>query len=137
MKTLVIIALLIIAAFAAGQLTTTVITRNSQPSFRHLTPEKFNSELSSGQYTLLDVRTREEYLTGHLKNAIQTDYYQTQNFSDYLDTLDKNNKYLIYCRTGVRSGKAMQIMQDKGFKNVSDLDGGYNAWVANNLSVEK
>jgi rhodanese-related sulfurtransferase len=28
-------------------------------------------------------------------------------------------------------------MQDKGFKNVSDLDGGYNAWVANNLSVEK
>ena len=142
MTKIIFIGLLLIAAFFAGQVTTSLLYKGGnlkipagQQAFTHLSPEQFNAELSTGEYTLLDVRTGDEYAAGHLKNALQADYYQTQQFSDYLETLNKNSMYLIYCRTGIRSGKAMQVMQDKGFKNVSDLAGGYNAWVAENLST--
>lgn len=134
MNKIIVFCLVIVAAFSAGSIITSM---GIKQSYKHLTPEQFKTNLSSGKYILLDVRTADEYSAGHLKNARQTDYYQTGQFSDYLDSLDKNAGYLIYCRTGIRSGKAMQIMQDKGFKDISDMTGGYNAWVAENLPVEK
>jgi rhodanese-related sulfurtransferase len=106
-------------------------------AFSHLSPSQFNQALSLGKYKLIDVRTLDEYNTGHLKNAKQADFYQTQKFSDYLDTLDKKMSYLIYCRSGRRSQEALKIMQDKGFISVSDISGGYNAWVTNGLPIEK
>jgi len=106
-------------------------------AFSDLSPDQFNQALNSGKYTLIDVRTIDEYNAGHIKNAKQSDFYQTQAFSNYLDSLNKNANYLIYCRTGHRSASAMQIMQQKGFASVYDMAGGYNAWVANGLPVEK
>jgi rhodanese-related sulfurtransferase len=144
MKILFILIVLIVAAFFAGQLFTSLLYKDTkthlsekQQTFTHLAPEQFNAELSTGEYILLDVRTSDEYAAGHIKDAKQIDYYQTKQFSNYLDTLDRNNKYLIYCRTGVRSGKTLNIMQEKGFKDVSDMTGGYNAWVADNFPVVK
>lgn len=106
-------------------------------SFSDVTPDQFNQALNSGEYKLLDVRTADEYNAGHIKNAHQSDYYQTESFSKYLDSLDKNAKYLVYCKTGKRSAAALQIMLQKGFTHAYDLSGGYNAWVAANLPVEK
>ena len=104
--------------------------------FSHLSPEKFNQALNSGKYILIDVRTIDEYNTGHIKNAKLSDFYQTQAFSNYLDSLNKNANYLIYCRTEHRSGEALNIMKQKGFASVYDLAGGYNAWVASGFPVE-
>ncbi len=106
-------------------------------AFSHLDPNQFNQALSLGKYKLIDVRTLDEYNAGHLKNAKQADFYQTQKFSDYLDTLDKKTNYLIYCRTGKRSGEALKIMQSKGFISVSDISGGYNAWATSGFPIEK
>ena len=106
-------------------------------SFSSLTPAQLGKALNSGNYTLIDVRTSDEYNAGHLKNAKQADYYQTQKFSDYLDSLNKDSNYLIYCRSGGRSSKVMQIMQDKGFVNAYDMSGGYNSWIADGLPTEK
>ena len=106
-------------------------------AFSHLDPGQFNQALDSGKYKLIDVRTLSEYNAGHLKNAKQADFYQTQKFSDYLDTLDKKMSYLIYCQTGRRSGETLKIMQSKRFISVSDISGGYNAWVTNGFPVEK
>lgn len=116
-----------------------ISSMNKQPalkSFGDLTPQEFSKDLNAGGFTLLDVRTIDEYNSGHIKNAKQSDFYQTEQFSNFLDSLDKNEKYLIYCRTGVRSTKAMQEMQDKGFTNVHDLAGGYTAWTAAGLPIE-
>jgi phage shock protein E len=105
-------------------------------SFSSLTPDKFNKALESRKYVLIDVRTTEEFKQGHLANAQQSDFYQTDAFSQYLDLLDKKSNYLIYCRTGKRSAAAMQIMQDKGFTSVNDLAGGYAAWTAAGFPTE-
>jgi rhodanese-related sulfurtransferase len=131
MKKILIFLFLLVAAFAAGTLVTS--RPNSPTAFSHLSPAQFNTALSTGKYTLLDVRTRDEYIAGHLINALQNDYYQTQVFSDYLDSLNKDTQYLIYCRTGKRSDLTLTLMKTKGFKNVSDLAGGYVAWTAANL----
>lgn len=84
----------------------------------------------------MDIRTADEYNAGHLRGAKQIDYYQTQQFSDYLDSLDKNAKYLIYCRTGHRSSLALKIMQEKDFTNLMDLSGGITAWTSKGLPTE-
>jgi rhodanese-related sulfurtransferase len=109
----------------------------TESTFSDLNPQQFNQVLSSGGYTLIDVRTVDEFKAGHIVNAKQADFNQPEQFSKYLSTLNKNGKYLIYCRTGIRSAKAMQLMQDKGFTNVHDLVGGYAAWVSANLPTEQ
>lgn len=106
-------------------------------AFSDLTPVQFNQAIDSGKYKLIDVRTMDEYKAGHIKGAKEEDFYQTDAFSKYLDILDKNGKYLIYCHTGRRSGLTLGLMQQKGFKNVYDLAGGFSAWESSNLPVEK
>lgn len=103
----------------------------------HASPPEFKKALETGAYKLIDIRTIEEYNAGHLSKASQIDFYQTGAFDAYLNSLDKNAKYLIYCRSGNRSSQALQIMKEKGFVSVSDLSGGINAWNSYNLAIEK
>ena len=111
--------------------------QTNQATSDRLQPADFQKALASGEYTLLDIRTIEEYNEGHLKDAIQKDFYLTDSFTQYLQSLDKNKKYLIYCRSGNRSGKALTQMKGMGFTNVADLEGGIGAWTAANLPLEK
>mgnify|MGYP001152136798 CR=1 FL=1 len=53
-------------------------------------------------FVIIDVRTPEEYVNGHIENAINLDYYSI-TFEDGLNKLNKNKTYLIYCRSGRRS----------------------------------
>ncbi len=144
MKNILIISSLIVVAFLAGNTTSSKSGKDNTPQVQGVTqqisslpPLQFNELLQTNKYLLLDIRTADEYAAGHLENAKQIDYYQTQAFSDYLDRLDKNAKYLIYCRTGKRSSVASQIMQSKGFEDVTELLGGYNAWVTVGLSISR
>lgn len=105
----------------------------SQQPFTSLTPQIFNQAITSGEYELIDIRTLGEYLQGSIPDASQVDFYQTQVFSSYLDKLDKKKKYLIFCKSGNRTRQALQIMKQKGFTNVWDLQGGYTAWQASGL----
>lgn len=122
--------------FQIGNNDTNTMQTNQVTSDR-LKPADFQKALTSGEYTLLDIRTIQEYNEGHLKDAIQKDFYLTDSFTQYLQSLDKNKKYLIYCRSGNRSGKALAQMKDMGFTNVADLEGGIGAWTAANLPIEK
>lgn len=76
---------------------------------------------------VLDVRTGVEYNWGHISNAKNINYYSL-NFRKHLDKLDKSTTWLVHCRTGVRSGKSLPIMQALGFTSLIHLDGGTSAW---------
>jgi rhodanese-related sulfurtransferase len=135
MKKIIIIALVLIlliggVAVASWNPSSNSLNSNEASAFIHLSSKQFNNAIKSGKYTLLDIRTKAEFDAGHLAGAKEIDYYQTQVFSDYLDSLDKTKKYLIYCHTGRRSGLALVIFKQKGFKEVYDLAGGHNAWIA-------
>jgi rhodanese-related sulfurtransferase len=77
---------------------------------------------------LLDVRSKEEIdATGIIHNAIHINYYD-DDFKVRVENLDKEKTYVVYCASGVRSGKSQMIMEELGFDEVYNLQGGYNAW---------
>ena len=80
-------------------------------------------------FVLLDVRTPQEYADGHLEGAVLIDYY-SETFSNRLNELDKAKPYLIYCQSGGRSGRALDIMRDLGFEEVYNVLGGILQWEA-------
>ena len=77
---------------------------------------------------LLDVRTLEEVEEGIIPNAVHIDIYGGQEFLNELEKLDKSKNYYVYCRSGARSGKACQIMEQMGFENAYNLEGGILQW---------
>ena len=87
-------------------------------------------------FVIIDVRTPEEFSDGHIENAINIDFY-SDTFRDDLDKLDKNKMYFIYCKSGNRSGSAMDIMAELGFKEVYNLSVGIKGWIAEGLPVVK
>ena len=76
---------------------------------------------------VLDVRTADEHRAGHLANAFSIDYYGA-DFRERLARLERDVPYLIYCRSGARSGRTYQIMSELGFTRFYDLHGGIKAW---------
>ena len=69
---------------------------------------------------IIDVRTQAEHAAGHLEPALHLDL-QDGTFEQALAGLDKTASYLLYCRSGNRSGIAAQMMLDAGFANVKNL----------------
>ena len=78
-------------------------------------------------FIILDVRRASEYQEGHLESALNLDYYSS-GFASELDKLDKDKTYLVYCRSGNRSSGAAKIMEELGFKNVYNMQGGITDW---------
>ncbi|MBT4135357.1 rhodanese-like domain-containing protein [archaeon] len=91
---------------------------------------------NSKDFIILDVRTSEEYEEGHLKGAIKLDM-GSSDFDEVLGKLDKNFKYLIYCRTDARSSEVLELMNKQGFVNVYNMNGGILEWIEKGLEIEK
>jgi len=87
-------------------------------------------------FVILDVRTPEEIANGAIENSIKIDYY-SDTFREEIDELDKENTYLVYCRSGVRSGEATKLMEELGFQKVYDMPGGFSQWEAEDLPFVK
>lgn len=85
---------------------------------------------------LIDVRTPEEYEEGHIKGARNIDY-RDSDFRSNIDLLAKDTPVLVYCRSDRRSGQAMELMRELGFKTIYNLDGGILAWTAEEFPIEE
>ncbi len=92
------------------------------------------ANVSDPDFVILDVRTQGEFSEGHIENAVNIDFY-SEGFRDELNTLDKKNTYLIYCRTGNRSGKAIEVMKDLEFETIYHMVKGITGWVEYGLVV--
>ncbi|NTV30412.1 rhodanese-like domain-containing protein [candidate division WWE3 bacterium] len=100
-----------------------------------VSPKEFSEQLKQDDVIVIDVRTESEFRESHIQNAANVDYYQTEKFDSYLNQLDKQKQYMIYCRSGHRAGQALEIMKQKGFTHVTNLAGGISAWIGNNYPV--
>jgi len=81
----------------------------------------------SRHLVILDVRTAQEYSTGHLNGAINFDF-RSPSFRDQIGRMDRNCAYLVYCRTGRRSAQALMLMQSLGFRELYHLTQGIEQW---------
>jgi len=77
---------------------------------------------------ILDVRTPMEIEEGYIPNMKAIDFMEGQLFLEAVEKLDKSKNYYIYCRSGNRSGQACDIMQQLGFENTFNLEGGFMNW---------
>jgi phage shock protein E len=74
------------------------------------------------ELVVVDVRTPEEFEVGHLEGARLIDA-RSVGFQAELEALDRDEPYLVYCRTGNRSGEAAALMHELGFAEVYDAGG--------------
>jgi rhodanese-related sulfurtransferase len=102
---------------------------------RTVSPAEADAVLEAGGVTLLDIRTAEEYATGHLAGARLVDFY-SPDFTSRLAALDRTARYVVYCRSGNRTAQALAVMEQLGFTSVVDIAGGIQAWAADGLPVE-
>ena len=99
--------------------------------------KQVNSMLQKDKkWIVLDVRSAEEFNSGHIKGAVNIDIRQPDAFSK-IDKLNKNAKYIVHCRTNHRSGMAVEHMMQSGFKNIYQMMDGWSGWLTNNLPVQK
>ena len=91
-------------------------------------------EIQDSDYTLIDVRTQDEFDLGHIDGAINLDFY-SETFQNEILSLPKNEKIVLYCRTNNRSSKTANILKENGFKEISVLEGGITDWVKNGNDI--
>lgn len=100
-------------------------------------PEEARRFIESNNPVVIDVRTAEEHAAGYIEPTHLTLDYYAPDFKEKLAALDKSAKYLLYCRSGRRTGAALLVMQDLGFSGSHDIAGGITAWAAAGLPVVK
>lgn len=83
---------------------------------------------------ILDVRTAEEYASGHLEGSKLLDL-NSGEVAAAIPTLDPETEYLVYCRSGNRAGQAVALMEQAGFTNVSNLGSLEQASKATGISI--
>lgn len=111
----------VLAMLAAGCAST------NEAGNKLLNEQQTARRLRQSKYALLDVRTRQEYDSAHIPNAILIDY-KADSFVTSLSQLDKSKKWIVYCRSGKRSDGAASKMKAAGFKRVFQLRGGMYEW---------
>lgn len=109
-------------------------TNADQASISLISPDDLNS--ANKDILLIDVRTPQEFASGHLENAVNMNYFDS-DFMAQFKTLDKNKTVYLYCKSGRRSANAAEKLEDMGFVKIYDLDGGILNWQAKGLTLSK
>ena len=92
-----------------------------------LDPQTFKAEIIKAGSQVVDVRTPKEYAQGHIKGAVNIDYF-SEDFETQFKQLDTSKKLYIYCRSGKRSSKSASRLEAMGFEDVYELEGGIINW---------
>ena len=85
------------------------------------------------EVVLIDVREPEEYAAGHIPGVTLIPMGEVP---ERLDEIPTDKTVITYCRSGNRSGQVMQFLQQQGYDNVHNMEGGIIAWEQAGLPVE-
>lgn len=117
--------LALVVAFLLMNTSATVYAQKSK--VKTVSAKKFERKMQRHNVVVLDVRTEEEFEQGHIKDAQLIDVNK-EDFPQKIQTLHKEKTYLVYCRSGKRSEKALNILNKAGFEKAYHLKGGYLEW---------
>jgi len=98
--------------------------------------ELIQQRSGTSDFVILDVRTPAEFTEGHIGGAINPDI-SAPGFEKRLGALDRGKTYLVYCRTGNRSLRAVQAMERLGFRSVYHMNQGIVAWQQKRLPLSR
>ncbi len=103
---------------------------------KHVNAPEAQQLLADKKIWVLDIRTPEEYKSGHLAGATNVNFMAV-DFEHNLAKLDKKQAFLVYCASGNRSTRALPVLKKLEFQTIYHLDGGFNAWEKAGLPVKK
>ena len=95
--------------------------------FERLSVAEFKEFIANPDVQLVDVRTAEEHNAGHIPGSINIDVLQ--GHEELATKLDPERPVALYCRSGRRSETAGKVLKAVFFRNVVDLEEGYNGWM--------
>jgi rhodanese-related sulfurtransferase len=105
--------------------------QSSQESviYQKVSPSSFQEKMSEekGNFILVDVRTAGEHNAGAIEKSENHDLLNG-DFENAMKQWDPETPIYVYCQKGGRSSKAAEILEQKGFKKIIELRGGYSAW---------
>ena len=101
----------------------------AETELTNVTPDNAAKLLASAKApVVVDVRTADEFADGHIKGAVNIDV-TADDFEAKLSQLDKSKVYLVHCRSGARSTRALETFKKLGFEKIYHLNEGMLAWV--------
>lgn len=117
-------------ALAAG------LSRAGDPPLTPVSQEALIERLDDGAQApyVLDVRTADEYVAGHVPGAVNIPHDQ---LASRLAEVPKDRDVVLYCRSGRRAVIAGQVLADNGYARLEHLQGDITAWVDQGRPVEK
>lgn len=101
--------------------------RKKPKPYQNITADTFAELSEKKDHVILDVRSPNELSEGSIPGHIMINFFES-DFKEELNKLDKSKSYLVYCRSGNRSGKACSLMAKIGFNKLYNLKGGIGAW---------
>jgi len=99
-----------------------------------ISAEQFE-QLNKEEIVLVDVRTPEEYNDGYIPGAINLPLAELPQIFTELE--NKDQKIVVYCRSGRRAGKAITFLNEQGFTNLVHLEGDFQAWSKDGREIAK
>ncbi|MFP4402550.1 MAG: rhodanese-like domain-containing protein [Candidatus Nanoarchaeia archaeon] len=113
---------------SSSNTTSNTMSENNLNMIETVNVENFKEKVDSDEYIIIDIRTPEEFNQGHIEGAINIDFYES-SFEEQVKNLDKDKKYIFYCRSGSRSSSALQLFNNLNFQEVYELRGGILSWI--------
>jgi hydroxyacylglutathione hydrolase len=101
--------------------------------FSQVTVQALHDELRSSIFQVLDVRREPEWQAGHVDGAT---WWPLDNFKVSPPEIDRERPVAVHCKSGYRSMIACSLLQRAGFKNVTNVIGGFDAWQQAKLPVQ-
>ncbi|PWA08715.1 MBL fold metallo-hydrolase [Flavobacterium laiguense] len=86
--------------------------------------EQFNEQVKIGESKIIDIRKATEYSAEHIEEAYSK---PLANINDWIKDIDPKEHFFMHCAGGYRSMIAASILQARGFRNFTEIEGGYNA----------
>jgi rhodanese-related sulfurtransferase len=103
---------------------------------QQLTTADFEKGIAAQNIQLLDVRTANEYKSGHIAHSLQADWNSQEQFKSRALHIDKTKPVYVYCASGGRSKAAAHWLRTNGYSEVYELTGGFIQWKADGRPVE-
>jgi phage shock protein E len=121
-RVLALAVLALIAVFAVAACDSGGTSSSSAPGAHTVSAKDAVAMIESGERTVIDVRTPEEFASGHVAGAVNIDV-NGADFNSQIAELDPDQPYLVYCHSGNRSAQAASQMEKAGIKDIADAGG--------------
>jgi len=122
MKKLISISLIV------SLLTLNSCNSQEKKSYSNINLTALKEDVIGKNVQFVDVRTADEYKNGHIDDADNIDYYNSEKFKIEIEKYNKEEPIYIYCKSGGRSKSASKLLDKMGFTTIFNYSGGWNEW---------